>query len=372
MRIILFIGHHKVGTSSLQNFFAENFHPFLNAGVLYPMVEFEGLTQQMARGLAPKSDASRLGINAREAHNALAFKMIAEQSEKRRVPPYHKGLPRARQMFNAILQQITSFNPHTVILCAEVFANFATIDQALIKNLANVFEPKEVSIVATLRRPDAYITSWQGQRLKFGHKMQPLFDDGLNHYFGSIHLDYRKMLEGWTRTFDPQTSQWILRDYRDVLKAGGSINDFLAQTGLKQPKGARDVPNRNPSIPDALMELARLGNNMLPRTSARSLREYLMQASSRLTLPNKAEIEHFGADNRAALIKRFAPIHDWLQDLTGQRPFFADMDDVARLRPLPVTNATASVLDAVQKDAQRYADDPHLVADLSKIAQAFA
>lgn len=372
MRVVLFIGHHKVGTSSLQRFLAENYHPFLKTGVLYPMVEFEGLTYQMAHGLNQPTDHTPLTFNVREAHNALAFKMMTEQSKKHKVPPYHTMLPHTRQMFHAISQQITFFEPHTMVLCAEVFANFAAMDIALIQRLSAIFDPEDVTIVATLRRPDEYITSWQGQRLKFGHKVKPLFEDGLDHYFGSIHFNYRKMLEGWAQEFPPGTSTWILRDYSDVLKSGGSIEDFLTQIGLKRPKNAVEVPHSNPSLPDALMEVARLGNNMLEPSMAQALRRYLMDAGSRLNLPKKSDIEHFGPENRARLLESFDPIHKWLQHLTGHDPFFKDMDQAAAVRTIPVTEATAKIIGTLQRDAAKHITSSKLITGLSDIAGAFA
>ena len=43
-RLILFIGHHKVGSTSLQDFFARNAVALAGDGVLYPFVDFQGLS----------------------------------------------------------------------------------------------------------------------------------------------------------------------------------------------------------------------------------------------------------------------------------------------------------------------------------------
>jgi len=358
MRVILFIGHHKVGTSSLQHYLAENYHAFLKEGILYPMVDFEGFSIQMARKILGDDDGPALSFNAREAHNALAFKMMAEEVKKLSVPKYHKSLPHTQQMFHAIYEQVAAFNPHTVVLCAEVFANFAATSQLLIKKLAEVFDPQDVTIISTLRRPDEYVSSWQGQRLKFGHHMAPLSGEGLDHYFPTIHFDYQKMLEGWAEEFPRDVSNWVLRDYADVLESGGSIQDFMTQTGIPRVENAIDVPNSNPSIPFALMEIARVGNNVLPAVDAGSLRRYLINVNQRVNLPSNSDVELFGADNRRRLLERFAPIHDWISGFTQSSPFFRDMNKVEAVRPIPALEAALSVIEELRSDANE-----HLMSD---------
>src|SRR5690606_24095591 len=114
----------------------------------------------------------------------------------RPVPPGHDRLPSLGQMEHAIRQQIRFFAPHTVILAAEVFAHFAAHSEDLIRRLHDLFAGADFTIVATLRRIDDYLASWHGQRFKFGHKVAPLRDDGLDDYLSGIHFDYRLMIEG--------------------------------------------------------------------------------------------------------------------------------------------------------------------------------
>ena len=55
----------------------------------------------------------------------------------------------------------------------------------------------------------------------------------------------------------------------------------------------------------------------------------------------------FGAPIRSELATRFAPIHDYLSQLTDRPKFFDDIDDVAQVRPIPQAQATASLLDQI-------------------------
>ena len=43
MQFVLFIGPHKVGSSQLQDFLYRNYVRLIQSGILYPMIEAEGL-----------------------------------------------------------------------------------------------------------------------------------------------------------------------------------------------------------------------------------------------------------------------------------------------------------------------------------------
>ena len=47
MDLILFMGHHKVGSSALQMFLARNWLPLARAGILYPAVEPQGMAANL-------------------------------------------------------------------------------------------------------------------------------------------------------------------------------------------------------------------------------------------------------------------------------------------------------------------------------------
>jgi hypothetical protein len=348
-RVILFIGHHKVGSTSLQDFLARNAAALAQQGILYPFTDFEGLAHVAADASGRLAQPGTLPINVREPHNALAFRMMASQKAGK-IPGYHKRLPALPQMLNAIRQQIRFSQPHTVILAAEVFANFNAVSPALIRQLVNQFPQSEFTLVATLRRIDAYLASWHGQRLKFGHKLEPLRADGLDGYFNGIHFDYRLMLEGWLKAL-PQ-AQLILRDYEEVRVGGGSVADFIAQTGLELPEGLAPERRENDSIHRAFYEVVRRGNHELDPPQAAALRRALRQdLPGRLSLPDSRSIELFGAENRQRMLERFRLIDAWLGDVAG-RPdggFFADLDRVAEIAEFPEIEAMQTALEQLRR-----------------------
>ncbi|HID68139.1 MAG TPA: hypothetical protein EYP31_07770 [Roseibacterium sp.] len=348
MKLVLFIGHHKVGTTSLQDFLSRNAVPLARSGILYPSVEFEGMAMMLASAITGQDPVDVLPINAREPHNALAFRMLADH-QKGKVPPFHKGLPGLGQMFRAINKQIEFLDPHTVILVAEVFANFAPADPALIERLKDAFPGADITLIATLRRIDEYLASWHGQRLTFGHKPEPLRTSGMMGYFNNIHFDYRLMLEGWIDAM-PE-AQMILRDYADVRAAGGSVTDFAVQAGLELPQGLLGEQRSNQSLHRGVYEIARQGNKALRPGQATRLRQILRDMTPDLDLPASGDIELFGAENRADLLDRFEPIHRFLAQISGKPTFFADQQEARQIRPVPEMEAYQEALSGVTQRA---------------------
>lgn len=322
MKLILFVGHHKVGSSALQRWLARNAIGLLERGILYPAVEPEGLSTLLAMAMAGGTLPRDLPVNLREAHNALAFSMIADRRGTQ-VPDLHQGLPPTADMLRAIQRQIEVFEPHTTILAAEVFANFGPAPP-LITQLLDAFPGAEITLVATLRRIDDYLASWHGQRLRFGHVLRPL-PEALDGYSKGIHFDYRKMLESWIHAL-PE-ARLVLRPYDKVIAAGGSVRDFIARTDLDVPPGADLDIHVNRGLHRGLLELSRRGNAELEPDAARALLHALLRLGPELGLPKSSDVEVWGAAARADLAARFAPIHTWLSELVGA-PFFADAERI--------------------------------------------
>lgn len=342
-KVILFIGHHKVGSSSLQDYLSRNALSLLRAGILYPSVESEGHARLLAAALGGKDDTRAQPINLREAHNALAFQMLAEAGVEA-VPSSHRNLPHSSQMFCAMRNQIDVLRPRAVILCAEVFANFAAVSPQLIEQIRDFFSGSEVTILATLRRPDDYLVSWSGQRVKFGIGGPSLRDSHHLRDFGkTIHIDYAMMLRAWTEVFK-DNAKFVIRNYQDVLKSGGAIDDFKAHSGIEFPKTLQTIPNRNPSLPLAITEIARRANDALDPVQARQLRRYLIKWSKWVALPVSKEIECFGYDNRVILSSLFSASNEFLNQFHPTGAFFPDFEDINRTRLIPELEAAAIAL----------------------------
>lgn len=342
MKVILYIGHHKVGSTALQVYLSQNWLRLLRHGILYPAIEPQGMAHNLNVALKGKDTTGILPMNVREPHNALAFRFSSSVTGKP-IPAFHENIPPIPQIINTIQRQVEELSPRTVILCSEVLSNFGAVEPKLINRLLNIFPGAEFQICCTLRRPDQYLASWHGQRLKFGHQVFALREEALKRYFKSVHFDYRKLLEPWLNRA-PQGTAFAIRNYADVLKSGGSTEDFTAIANTSFPRGMVAAPRANPSLPYALMEVARQANHALERPDAQALKDALLKSRKSLSLPDNGEIEMFGAQNRARMAELFAPIDAWLGEVTGQSGFFPDLDKLAQPRPLPELDAAAQAL----------------------------
>ena len=363
MQVVMFIGHHKVGSSTLQTFLARNAVALLRHGILYPSVEAEGMSLALRDALRGKSDRYEpLSFNVREPHNALAFRLLNEKTGTP-VPPIHTLLPASHQMFHLIQKQIEALQPKAVIFCSEVFSNFGGSAPELITTLKEILPLSNVRILCTLRRPDEYLASWHGQRLRFGHKVRALRNAGAAPYFDGIHFDYKLMLAPWRAAFPD--ADFVVRNYHDVLKGGGSVQDFITQSGIVFPKGLHTTPNRNPGIPYALMEIVRQIIHTFPKPH--DLFTPILQKTARFDMPPNSEIEMFGAQNRALMMEEFAPIHAYLAQFAKGDLFFPTIADVAVPRRMPELEAVRHVLPQVQRYVKRTLEIPELEQLLSEI-----
>lgn len=353
MKIILYIGHHKVGSTALQIFLAQNWLKLAQSGILYPSVESRSFSHALGLALQGQDQKVSSDMNIREPHSALAYRMMSDVSD-RKVPMQFKALPSSPQMFNALRNQIDKINPKAVILCSEAFANFGQVDPTLISRLCDLFPESEFEVYCALRRPDDYLISWHGQRLKAGEQLLALQNGGAELYYNSIHFDYRMVVEPWAKQVP--NVQLILRNYSDVLAAGGSTEDFCTQISLDMPAGMKAAGRANTSLPRASLELIRQANLTLEPAHAHRLSRYLLNNNHRLLLPRNQDVEMFGARLRAKLSDHFTPTHRYLSKLTSQDAFFPDIDQMRSPRPLSLADASAALL--AEMDSAQLPNDP--------------
>lgn len=366
MKVILYIGHHKVGSTALQAFLSQNWLRLAKDGILYPMVESEGMAFALETALRGEDRPGLLPLNVREPHNALAFRMNAV--EQGRQPPRFLGqLPALPQIQRNMSMQIAHLAPHTVVLCSEVMANFSAINPEMISKLKDMFPKAEFEIYCTLRRPDDYLVSWQAQRLRFGEKPGPLASRWSEMYAHTIHFDYRFLLAPWLERFGG--SRFHIRSYSDVLSAGGSAEDFAGRVGVRFPKGLKPAPRANPSLALAFMEIVRRGNHALTPPAAQALFGYLLKEELPSELKDKSRIDMFGATSRAAMATAFAPIHDYLGEVAGCSPFFSDIASMETPREIPESAATRLALRALAKAEYRNCPSPEVRAFLEGLMQ---
>ncbi|RLL71299.1 hypothetical protein [Paenirhodobacter hankyongi] len=372
MKLILYIGHHKVGSTSLQQFLAVNSIPLAREGVLYPATESDGLSYMLASSLFGAEQFDRtLSINAREPHNSLAFRMLASRvkDNKGRVPPFLTDIPSLQQMRAFLRNQKAYLKPHTMVVCSEVMANFGKADPTLIDELYDILGARPAEIYCALRRPDDYIVSWHGQRLKFGQKIPRLSAGGTQAYFSTVHFDYRLMLAPWVER-SPEARLHV-RPYEEIVEAGGSVLDFTRTVSVDFSNCRMPRDDSNPSIPSAALEIARRGNGVLAPQGAQVLRQFLIEMRKHKAVPANAEVELFGAAARAALADAFAPIEAYLETLTGRTPFFRDLEALRQERPIPEDEANRAVLRLISPQDPRFSETPGLPEFIAELRREY-
>ncbi len=350
MQVTLFIGHHKTGSTALQDYLSSNFLRLLRHGILYPPVESQGMATALAQALhrGRKLPQLNLPLNMREAHNALAFRMMADVDRKKFVPGFHKGLPHSTQMFTILRNQIEILAPKHVILCAESMSNFANWP-VLISRLAELFAGAKLRIICTLRRPDDYLVSWHMQRLRFHAPLRSFAEGAFDTYRNSVHFDYRYMLAPWFEHMPD--AELSLRSYRAVMATGGSVQDFRERSGIRFPRAMLPPLRRNYSLPFGTAETLRRGFRTLEaKDDKHVLLDLVQQQAGAMKLASNREIEMLGPDLRAHMAAEFAPIHDYLGDISGEVPFFDDIDQITALRPVSEDVASRQVLSALRPE----------------------
>lgn len=353
MKIVIFIGHFKTGSTSIQSFLSSNFLRMLRAGILYPSVESMGMARNLLVTLSGK-DMPTAGesLNIIEPHNALALKLKNEE-DRHGVPPYYPNLPSGFQMLEMINNQIAALDPHSVILCSEVFALFGlTETRKSIARLAHRFSDHDVTIYCNLRRPDEYLSSWHRQRLKFGAKLERLSGAGMDEYLNSAHFQQARLVEGWISDYF-KDAKLIVRNFDDVKAAGGSVRDFIKSSGISFPDDLILPKDQNPSVPSAFAEIGRRALHELPRETAARVVGWLSSARERVLHPADDQIEMFGQKNRDILLDRFRPVADRLNELTGENPFYSNLEDFGRCRSINELDAANEALSMLVQDAKR-------------------
>lgn len=367
MKAICHIGHHKTGTTTLQAFLSQNSHRLLQAGILYPWVESQGAAYALAKAVGRGDQQEILPFNIREAHNALAFRMLADAEPNWKVPPYHPNLPHSRQMLVGVDSQITALQPETIVMCSEVMSHFGKVAPSLIRRLRveGFRAADQFTLWCTLRRPDEQLVSWHGQQVRFGQSPALLSDTqkGLNLKW--IHVDYRTVIEPWL-TRIPE-AEVVLRPYRETMAEGGSVEDFLKNAGFTPPKDLLPALSLNVSFKPGVIGLLRLANGQLPRPQARGLMEQVDHLTEGMTLFGSSEVEFLGPQSRAKLIEHFAPIHDWLSQTSGRQAFFADIDEMSVCRPVSEQEALQGLLDQLTRQRIDRMSDPVVKEFLTRL-----
>lgn len=365
MKKVFYLGLHKTGSTSLQLFLQHNQQTLAKRKILFPPTTPDGFAQfqSEARGHAPPQETPKL--NTFMGHNALAYQMIAEAIPGFDLPAVHAPMPDAASVFRDIQGLIKETQAETLVFCSEDLARASLMAPLVPTQFADTFGQEDATIIAAIRRPDDAIAAWQGQRLNFGTPFPALRSEAPTSWLGSVHMDYEAALRPWLHAF-PTASLHIL-PYPDLRQYGGSVQAFEALCGSLFPQNLHIPADANISLPYALMEIARLGYDSLPRQTARHLHRFLDACAPKLTVPANSEVDLFTQEMRDILYRGFQSTHDWLSQITGRLPFFADLDAIRTPRPMTEQDAARQALPHILAHAADTPPSPDILAFLKDL-----
>lgn len=283
-RVILHIGVHKTGSTSLQNFLLLNRKKFLNHSVLYPESGLVG-----------------------PAHHRLAY-IFLPQTEPR-LKFYGEQNPK-EELFENVLRQFEESGCNTLLLSSEAFHEY--IDMPRLKSNLNGYD---VKIVVYLRRQDNWLLSAYAQRVKqFESRFSGAFNTFPPYRSNRVIVDYRRRLQGWADFFGSENV--AVRVYEKALLSDGLSCDFCKAIGIpydRSYKEAKKDPNK--SLSRDGVEIVRFFNNIkLDRTVHNYIVNYVMEnfppktgqnAMGLISPAERLEIINFYKDSNAYVAKHY-------------------------------------------------------------------
>jgi hypothetical protein len=188
LKLILHVGRHKTGTSSLQIFFAQNYELLVKQyGILYPIV---GLDQW------------------HKNHHPLVEDLV------------NHGTPINRDSILGIISEAREHGCHSVLLSSEMLARPSlSIEQLqLLKRAFSDFA--EITIVIYLRKQDDFLESVYANRIRVGLLSAPTTIHDLD-----AALDYHQFVMRYAGIFGKDNI--VVRSFDEAIK-GSIYSDFLA------------------------------------------------------------------------------------------------------------------------------------------------
>lgn len=221
LKVIIHIGTHKTGTTSLQRFLASN----------------EELLEQQGRILYPN-----IGRNKRKGYHHPLFKLL-----------YAGEFTAYQEMAASILREAENRSCHTVLLSSEVLSR-ATLTDEILREIHQSFQHCEVSILVYFRQQDSYLQSIYAEKVKRGRLAAPetILD------IDTDYLNYFKFTERYARVFGEHAM--MVRSF-DREKGPKLYQHFLSALHISEHSAFHyPVKRANVSYPNRLLEALRLTN----------------------------------------------------------------------------------------------------------------
>jgi hypothetical protein len=242
-RLIIHIGPHKTGTTSIQRTLERDYKRLRDAGILFPRA---GRTQNG---------------ETRHLHHPLILSLIGELSRAGEAPPP------TSEIVSELKTEIEEAEPQSVIISSEVLAR-EYLSSQVYRDLQSIFPKADRVWVAYLRKQDDLAMSRYAEHIKVGILSWP---DDIQHVARPENLDHRLRLERLAYAVGDDKIIPVSFDgrKRDLM------NSFFEAAGVTPPEPTLQATRDNSSLPWRTLYFLRHANAMpgpLRRIARRAIR----------------------------------------------------------------------------------------------------
>ena len=243
-RLIVHVGIHKTGTTSIQGALDAGYAQLRDSGILYP-----------------RAGRSQKDGTVETLHHPLIKSLIDEHDRT------------AVSRIASLRSEIEDASPSTVILSSEVLSREYLSSQVL-RDLQTIFPEASRTWVIYLRRQDQLAMSRYAEWIKVGLVAWP---DGVRQALQPLYLDHRMRLERLQQAVGPDM---IVPVAFDAAKTR-LMASFFEAAGLDMPGALPSAPHANASLPWGTLQLLRIAN-ALPGSGQRVARRAVYTLNRRL------------------------------------------------------------------------------------------
>jgi len=279
-RLIVHVGIHKTGTTSIQGALDAGYQQLRDNGILYPKA-----------GRAQKD-----GI-VEALHHPLIKSLIDEEDRT------------ALSRIEALQSEIHDASPSTVILSSEVLSR-ENLSSQVFRDIQTIFPDASRTWVIYLRRQDQLAMSRYAEGIKVGLVAWP---DGVRHTLQPSYLDHRLRLE---RLQYAVGHDMIVPVSFDAAKTR-LMASFFEAAGLEMTGTLPSARHANASLPWGTLQLLRLAN-ALPGSGKRFARRAVYALNRRIS-PTRARrmldwSKPLSPRQAADVCKRYESSNLWVED----------------------------------------------------------
>lgn len=224
-RLIVHLGLHKTGTTTIQQYLTANPYGLYCAGAVYPCTGRHPLASTQHALLASAYYIPMLTGGVFELKSQIDVELVTR----------------------ALQHEIELAGMPTVILSSEEFSRF---DAAAVRRFADAFSDFDVIPVAFLRNLVDAFEAYYGTFIRYTDLTTPPDPDGM------MPTDLLDRFRAWAGV--SVDGRITVIDY-DASVSGNSVQDFCDALGLSGPSlpDPGTMPRLNPSVPPAWIALAR-------------------------------------------------------------------------------------------------------------------